>query len=102
VKQPNFTDFKAAIDGKAATIILTQSRSEKRRLEKAIAEKRITNDAEVRRILQFCGYLEDKIGLPFDLSTEDWKFYKRTMEKLVERKAMPSYALAEFEEPVAR
>jgi hypothetical protein len=102
VKQPNFTDFKAAIDGKAATIILNQSRSEKRRLEKAIAEKRITKDSEVKRILQFCDYLEDKIDLPFSLSTEDWAFYKRAMEKLVERKAMPRYALADFEEPVAR
>lgn len=96
MEQPTFDEFKAGIDGKAAIIILHESRRTKLKLENAANKKRITKDKEVKRILDFCNYLQHSLNLPRGLTKEDWGFYKRTMEKLVRRGSRERYVLDVF------
>src|SRR5438874_1836606 len=98
MKKYAFSDFKAAIDGKAAVTILNETRRIKRKLEIAFAKGPLDDDGDTKRVLDFCNYLQDTLELPPNLSPEDWAFYKRTMEKLVERRTMPRYVLDVFEE----
>jgi hypothetical protein len=98
VKRFDFLEFKAAIDGKAASIILSETRRMKRRLAAAIAQRRFEGDTDVRKIWDFCMYLDDTLELPLNLSLDERAFYERTMRKLVERKRMPAYVLDVFED----
>ena len=97
MKQPTFSSFKSALDGKAAVIVISESRRIKKQLETAVAKNRIRKDPEVRRILKFCNYITECTDLPSDLSKEDREFYKRTVEKLIQRKMAPPNLAADFE-----
>jgi len=96
-----FAEFQRMLDGKSsATAIRILARQTKSRLETGINRKRMEKDGEIKRILKFCHYLEDTLELPPGLSKEEWRFYRRTMEKLVNGKIMPRYVLDVFEEPL--
>jgi hypothetical protein len=97
MRQPKFEEFKAKIDGKAACIILGEAWRMKRDIEIKLAQNRIKQDIETKRILDFCFFLEDTLSLPAGLSEEDTGFYRRCVEKLISRGQLPPYVMDVFE-----
>ena len=92
------------IDSLPPKAVIRAAEAERRMIEDDLSNQRILPDREIRSILAFCGFLEAAAGgRPFsfskvaDVPTEEWAFYGKIVQKLVESGELPLAAKNRFE-----